>query len=273
MNWNKFPDTALLRALVDGHSKASKEFYYLELGVLMLRHKATIRRLMYHKQILDREDSETTKKLYNKQKENFLKGDWYRTLMKDFKFIEENADDEAIKSMSMIDFKRKVKIKVQEAAFKYYKTLQKKHKKTKLIIYEKHIIQPYLTNNMFNKEEIKMLILTRSRCHPAKMNFEKLNKFNLSCSFKCKTNETQEHIFKNCDQINMNMKTSSNLKIENIFFALKNQREVAVKLVEKENIRKMLLNELEPSANKTKKKKKKKKKPLPGELARTEQNR
>jgi hypothetical protein len=68
-------DTALLRGLVGGHSKASKEFYYLEMGVLMLRHKATIRRLMYHKQILDRVDTETTKKIYLKQKENPLKGD------------------------------------------------------------------------------------------------------------------------------------------------------------------------------------------------------
>ena len=67
------------------------------------------------------------------------------------------------------------------------------------------------------------------------------------------------------------MKSSSELRIENIFSTLKVQKEVAVKLVEKEKIRKMLLNEMEPLANQPKNKKKKKKS-LPGGLARTQQN-
>ena len=79
--------------------------------------------------------------------------------------------------------------------------MQNKHKKTKSIKYDKHIIQPYLTNNLFDKKDIKLLILLRSRCHPEKMNFEKLNKFNLSCSFNCKENETQEHVFEKCEEI------------------------------------------------------------------------
>ena len=70
--------------------------------------------------------------------------------------IEENVDDEAIKSMTMEEYKRKVKIKVQEAAFKYNKTLQRKHKKTKSITYEKHSNQSYPISNMFDKEEIKI---------------------------------------------------------------------------------------------------------------------
>ena len=68
------------------------------------------------------------------------------------------------------------------------------------------------------------------------------------------------------------MKSSSELKIENIFAALKVQKEVAVKLVEKEKIRKILLNGMEPLVNKPKNKKTKKK-CLPGGLTRTQQNR
>ena len=103
------------------------------------------------------------------------------------------------------------------------------------------------------------------------MNFEKLNKFNLNCTFKCETKETQEHIFENCEQIKKHMKSSQNLKLENIFSTLNDQKDVAVKLIEKENIRKMLLNEIEPSVYKIKKKNKKKKF-LHGGLARTQRN-
>jgi FtsZ-interacting cell division protein YlmF len=84
---------------------------------------------MYHKQILDRVDTETTKKIYLKQKENPLKGDWYKILEKYFKFIEEDINEEAIKAMTEEEYKKKVKVKVQEAAFRYYQTLQNTHKK------------------------------------------------------------------------------------------------------------------------------------------------
>ena len=43
--------TAALRALVDGHSKCSKAFYYLEFGVSMVRHIVMVRRFMYHHHI------------------------------------------------------------------------------------------------------------------------------------------------------------------------------------------------------------------------------
>ena len=61
-------DTGLLKQLVDGHSKCSKVFYYLEFGVINLRHIIMSRRLMFHHHILTREDNETIKKVYGKQK-------------------------------------------------------------------------------------------------------------------------------------------------------------------------------------------------------------
>ena len=42
--------TAALKALVAGHSKCTKAFYYLEFGTLMIRHKVMIRRILYHHQ-------------------------------------------------------------------------------------------------------------------------------------------------------------------------------------------------------------------------------
>ena len=197
-----------------------------------------------------------------------MKDDWYKTIENNFEFIEEDINEQSIKMATIEEYKKKIKSKVQEAAFRYYKTLQNTHKKTKSIKYDKHIIQPYLTNNLFDKKEIKLIILLRSRCHPAKMNFEKLNKFNLRCSLKCNENETQEHVFEYCEEIIKNMKQTTNINLENIFGTVKDQKEVVINLIEKENIRKSLQDNLIISdTTKTKKKRK----PLPGGKARTQQ--
>ena len=72
-------DFSLIRSLTGAHSKTVKEFLYLELKILKLRHILTIRRIMYHFHIITRDDSETIKKVYMKQKEASVKGDWILT--------------------------------------------------------------------------------------------------------------------------------------------------------------------------------------------------
>ena len=66
-------DTALLRSLVGGHSKCPVEFHHLETGTLKLRHILTYKRMMYHHHILTRNDDETIKKIYFKQKSEHFK--------------------------------------------------------------------------------------------------------------------------------------------------------------------------------------------------------
>ena len=70
-------DRSLLRSLVEAHSKTPKEFLYMEVGVMKFRHMIMIRRMTYHHQIILRDDEETTKKIYMKQKQQNCKGDWY----------------------------------------------------------------------------------------------------------------------------------------------------------------------------------------------------
>ena len=107
--WSKVADTDMekleivdreaLWALIGGqkgggHSKCPKAFYYLEFGVLMVKHIVMIRRLMYHHHILTREDSEIIKKIYLKQKENACKGDWIHLIRNDFGFLGEDTQEE-----------------------------------------------------------------------------------------------------------------------------------------------------------------------------------
>ena len=66
-------------------------------------------RLVYHHHILTREDGETIKRVYLKQKEKSTKGDWVELLMQDFEFIGQEQIDEEIFKMSKSDYKEKMK--------------------------------------------------------------------------------------------------------------------------------------------------------------------
>ena len=48
---------------------------------------------MFHYHLITRDSKELIFKVYTKQKEDSLRGDWYQTLMKDFEFIGEEMDD------------------------------------------------------------------------------------------------------------------------------------------------------------------------------------
>ena len=56
------------------------------------------RRINYLKTILDREDNELIKRIYNEQKDNPTKGDWIELVKEDYTMIEEEINEEDIKS-------------------------------------------------------------------------------------------------------------------------------------------------------------------------------
>ena len=151
-------DQALLRSLGSGHSRSPKEFANLEFGTLRLSQILTQNRLMYHYNILTQEDNETIKKMYEKQKKNSTKGDWFQLLKEDFNFIEEDMDEEKIKTMSKQEYKQKIKVLVRKASFKVLNEEKQGHKKVKNIVYD-FVIQPYLTQHylIMKKETCYML--------------------------------------------------------------------------------------------------------------------
>ena len=106
-------DTGLMKQFVDGHSKCSKVFYYLEFGVVSFRHLIMSRRLMFHHHILTREDNETIKKVYFKQKESHIKGDRYQMLISDFEFIEEEINEDYIISIPKEDYRKMISQKIK----------------------------------------------------------------------------------------------------------------------------------------------------------------
>ena len=89
-------DQALLRSLTHGHSKCLTVFLHLETATLKLRHILTINGLMFHRHILSLEPYETIHKIYEKQKSDTTKGDWFQFLLQDFLFIGETMDEKVI---------------------------------------------------------------------------------------------------------------------------------------------------------------------------------
>ena len=111
-------DSALLKGLVDGHSKTPSCFHYLETGSLMLRHIIRINRLMYHYHILSLKEEETVRKIYEKQKEEHSKGDWIELLKNDFEFMGIDLDEQEIKGTPKSIYRKKIKDLIRKAAFK-----------------------------------------------------------------------------------------------------------------------------------------------------------
>jgi hypothetical protein len=113
-------DQSLLESLVSCHSKTPKELAHLELGTLKLRHILTQNRLLYHHHIITQNENETIRKIYEKQKTTPTKGDWFELLREDFKFMEQEMDDEKIKSITKEQYKKQVRQWVRKAAFKFF---------------------------------------------------------------------------------------------------------------------------------------------------------
>ena len=84
------------------------------------------------------------------------------------------------------------------------------------------------------------MCLLRSKSHPAKNNFRKMNKNNLNCSFKCNSVETQIHIFENCKPILSKLKAPNPIKLSKIFGTIEDQCEVIDTLMNIEAIRKSM---------------------------------
>ena len=138
-------DEHLLRSLVKGHSKTPLEFLYLEAGAIPIRMIISSRRLLFHQTILKREDNELTKRIYKEQKSNPTPGDFVELLHEDFKLMGEKQNDDVIQNTNSSIYKKQVKSKIREAAFKYLQSIKEKHSKVKIIEYQKLKVQNYMT--------------------------------------------------------------------------------------------------------------------------------
>jgi hypothetical protein len=126
---------------------------------------------MFHHHILNLEEDETVRKIYEKQKASCLKGDWIELVRDDFKFMNIDMDDIQIRNYPKEVYRQKIKKLIRKAAFK--EMIEKKNSLSKIkdIKYEAFAIQSYLKSKNFNSQERSLLYSLRSRMYDAKNNF------------------------------------------------------------------------------------------------------
>ena len=235
-------DTHFLRLLVGGHSKCPTVFHHLETGTLKLRHILTIQRLLYLRHIVTLNDDETVKKVYEKQKAEANKGDWYKLIKKDFEFIGEDLDEDSVKMKTKNEYKKWVISKVKKAAFDAYIEEKNTLSKIRSLNYTKLETQLYLKDKMFDKEERKLLYAMRSRCHMSKNNFKKMNRNDLKCSFGCDSIETQKHVFGECEPIKHFLKSSTSVQYEGIYEDAESQKHTIKDFLEIDKARQEMMS-------------------------------
>ena len=156
---------------------------------------------MYHHHIVNLGEEETVKKIYEKQKQDSFKGDWFQLIKQDFAFMGIDMNEDEMKKTPKEIYRKKIKTLVNKAAFQELLEEKKKLSKIKNINYDSYDIQPYLKSNVFTSEERNLLYALRSRMHPAKLNFKKMHSNNLYCSYGCLANEDQRHLFQECSRL------------------------------------------------------------------------
>ena len=112
-------DGFLLRSIFKAHSKTCIEFLHLETGTKPIRFVIASRRLNYLHNILTKPEHELTRQVYEAQKTKTTKGDWIELVKDDLDLIGEALDEEKFNSMIDYQFKKFVRMKIDQAAFNY----------------------------------------------------------------------------------------------------------------------------------------------------------
>ena len=218
-------DTSLLQKLAGGHVKCATEFYHLETATWKLRHHVSYLRIIYHQNILQREANETISKIYHKQKEGTVKGDWLKLLNEDFKFLGVDINEQEIISTPKEIYKKQIRNLMDKSVFRYFMNLKEGHTKLQGVEYKQFQLQPYLATMTLSNKEKELLFNLRSSCHSSKNNFRKMHRNNLECIFKCPQIEDQLQSFTACRPILSQVENAHSVQYENIFGSLHDQKE------------------------------------------------
>ena len=186
-------DEHLLRALVKAHSKTPVEFLYLESGAVPIRFIIMSRRILYLQVLLQRDDNELTKKIYETQKENPSKGDFSELVNSDLKYLSDHLTESYIKSRSSAALKTEIKTLIRKKALEYLSKKQSEHSKIRSIKYSQLEAQSYIVSPLFTNEEVSVLYALRSRMIRTKVNFPS-NHQSLACTLCQSHIDDQQHI-------------------------------------------------------------------------------
>jgi hypothetical protein len=229
-------DHALLRYICGAHAKTPVEFLYLETASTPIPFIISSRRLIYLQNVLKRSNTELIKRVYEAQKENPTKGDFIELIKADMNLIGVDLDDDLIEKMDINVYKKHIKSKIRESAFKYLCYEKTKHKKVSNIIYDKFTAQDYIKSTKFTNAEVELLIAFRSnmvrgmkKCFPSMYGGK-----NLDCPLMCLVPDTPEHLLE-CSVIILQLSTAEKEELKsvqyNFIFGTVHQQKQVVKVL------------------------------------------
>ena len=193
----------------------------MEAGAIPIRFIIASRRLIYHHNILRRENNELVKRIYQEQVRNPTKGDYSELIKDDFKIINEVQDDVKIQNTNTNQYKTHIKKCIRAAAFQYLTRKQATHSKIKTIEYKQLEVQKYMISPIFSNEEVYQLFALRSRTTNCKENFkQKYKNDDLLCGLCQKEKEDQPHLLR-CEVLRRKFKSKqvsrNNVEYDHIF--------------------------------------------------------
>ena len=97
-------DEALLRGLLNGHSKTPSESLYLETGCIPIRYIIKSRRMSYLHNILKKDKEELVREVYDAQRDDPKDGDFVLIIRKDAENIDFEIDENEITKMKKAEF-------------------------------------------------------------------------------------------------------------------------------------------------------------------------
>ena len=208
----------------------------METNTIQIRHVIMSRRLMYYWNILQMDESELVRKVYNVQQLSSCKNDWVLQIREDLAACNIRKSESEIKQMKKYSFKKLVSGCIKEISLNNLIEMKNEHSKSKNI-WPSNEMKAYLTTNELSTAEKQFLFSMRCRMNETKNNFKIKYKNKINCSL-CSGNyeETEIHLMQ-CEGITCEQELKTKIlgvKYSDIFASVEKQIK-AVKLWTKIN--------------------------------------
>ena len=208
-------EQSYFRKILHAHSKTPIEAIYLELGVLPLRYHLMRKRILYFKDIMERDEGELTKQIIVTQMELCNHGDFYAQVQRDMSILDISEDDILTKSKEQL--KSIISQKTKELAYTMLIDRASKHSKVNIEAYPDCSGAKHYNNPKFTPDLTNLLFKFRTRTYLVKNNFRNnYRNTNILCPLCDKHNDDQEHLLL-CETILQHHGEKISSQIEDIF--------------------------------------------------------
>ena len=185
-------DRIFFRRLFEVPASTAIESFYIESSSIPIQFLLISRRMYFLWTILQKEENELVKKVYDAQKLFYVKNDWAEQVRLDLIACDINETDEEISMMKKCSFKKLVDERIQLLSARYLLSLKDSHSKSVNLKYSTEM-QHYLRNENLSIEEKKLFFRIKTRQIGVKCNLKSKYKDNLECRLCGADEESQPH--------------------------------------------------------------------------------